>query len=138
MAGIFERVWKHLKGIVLTPEGHYINEHGEEVYGRLPRVKVENPIKTLMRPSAMSMCPRSFVYIMFADHCYLQLDYLYFFVGWMAWTVDGYDFHTISLSVSNLATYYDRPRDQITTSITLTLLFRYAPPLTSQSIICTL
>lgn len=43
----------------------------------------------------------------------------------MAWTVDGYDFHTISLSVSNLASYYGRGREEITTSITLTLLFRY-------------
>ncbi|TGZ79082.1 MFS general substrate transporter [Ascodesmis nigricans] len=103
MPGVFERVRKHLKGIV-APEGYYLNEHGEEVYGKLPRVKVENPIKTLMRPSAM--------------------NYLYFFVGWMAWTVDGYDFHTISLSVSNLAKYYDRGREEISTSITLTLLFR--------------
>jgi hypothetical protein len=31
---------------------------------------------------------------------------VYFFVGWMAWTMDGYDFHSVSLSVSRLATYY--------------------------------
>lgn len=42
----------------------------------------------------------------------------------MAWTMDGYDFHTVSLSVSRLAVYYDQHREHITTSITLTLLFR--------------
>ena len=45
-------------------------------------------------------------------------------VGWMAWTMDGYDFHTVSLSVSRLAEYYDQHREHISTSITLTLLFR--------------
>ncbi|KAI5805792.1 major facilitator superfamily domain-containing protein [Geopyxis carbonaria] len=38
--------------------------------------------------------------------------------------MDGYDFHTISLSVSNLAKYYGQHREHISTSITLTLLFR--------------
>ena len=42
----------------------------------------------------------------------------------MAWTMDGYDFHTVSLSISTLAKYYDEEREVITTSITLTLLFR--------------
>lgn len=38
--------------------------------------------------------------------------------------MDGYDFHTVSLSVSRLAEYYDQHREHISTSITLTLLFR--------------
>jgi SHS family lactate transporter-like MFS transporter len=42
----------------------------------------------------------------------------------MAWTMDGYDFHTVSLSLSRLAVYYDQHREHIATSITLTLLFR--------------
>lgn len=42
----------------------------------------------------------------------------------MAWTMDGYDFHTVSLSVSRLAKFYGQHREHISTSITLTLLFR--------------
>jgi len=42
----------------------------------------------------------------------------------MAWTMDGYDFHAVSLSVSRLASYYGQHREHISTSITLTLLFR--------------
>lgn len=38
--------------------------------------------------------------------------------------MDGYDFHTVSLSLSRLAVYYDQHREHIATSITLTLLFR--------------
>lgn len=52
------------------------------------------------------------------------MNYVYFLVGWMAWTMDGYDFHTVSLSISRLAEFYGRHREQISTSITLTLLFR--------------
>ncbi|KAI5813219.1 major facilitator superfamily domain-containing protein [Pyronema omphalodes] len=81
-----------------------MNEAGETVYGKLPRTKVENPIKTLMRPTFM--------------------NYVYFFVGWMAWTMDGYDFHTVSLSISRLAVYFNHEREAISISITLTLLFR--------------
>lgn len=58
------RVWKHIKEIFTTGEGHYINEHGETVYGKLPRTKVENPIRTVCRPTAM--------------------NYLFFFVGWVS------------------------------------------------------
>lgn len=31
-----------------------MNEHGEEVHGKLPRQKLENPFKVIMRPTAMS------------------------------------------------------------------------------------
>lgn len=48
------RIRKHLKEIFTTGEGQYINEHGETVYGKLPRAKAENPIKTIMRPTFMS------------------------------------------------------------------------------------
>lgn len=57
------RMWKHFKEIWTTGEGHYINENGEAVYGKLPRAKVENPIKTICRPTFM--------------------NYLFFFVGWV-------------------------------------------------------
>lgn len=38
--------------------------------------------------------------------------------------MDGYDFHSVSLSISRLAVFYDEHRENISTSITLTLLFR--------------
>jgi len=59
-----------------------------------------------------------------SDLSLLPADYLYFFVGWMAWTMDGYDFQSVSLSISRLAVYYGKERESISTSITLTLLFR--------------
>lgn len=58
------RMWKHFKEIWTTGEGHYINENGEAVYGKLPRAKVENPIKVICRPTFM--------------------NYLFFFVGWVS------------------------------------------------------
>lgn len=53
-----QRIVKHVKEIFTTGEGYYINEQGETVHGKLPRVKVENPFRTIMRPSAMSKFPR--------------------------------------------------------------------------------
>lgn len=38
--------------------------------------------------------------------------------------MDGYDFQSVSLSLSRLAVYYGKEREAISTSITLTLLFR--------------
>ncbi|KZV96668.1 MFS general substrate transporter [Exidia glandulosa HHB12029] len=48
----------------------------------------------------------------------------FFIAGWMAWTCDAMDFFTVSLSVTNLQTTFNRPAKSITASITLTLLFR--------------
>ena len=45
---------RQLKDIFTTGEGQYINEHGEEVYGKLPRSELENPLKILMKPTATS------------------------------------------------------------------------------------
>lgn len=44
--------------------------------------------------------------------------------GWLAWTVDGYDFFCVSLTIDSLAKQFDVPPSSITTAITLTLLFR--------------
>lgn len=44
--------------------------------------------------------------------------------GWLAWTVDGYDFFCVSLTLDSLAKQFDVPPSSITTAITLTLLFR--------------
>jgi SHS family lactate transporter-like MFS transporter len=70
------------------------------------------------------------------------MQYLLFFSGWLAWTVDAIgmsawraldgrgltqrvtDFFSVSLSNTRLTTYFDKPLGTITTSITLTLLFR--------------
>jgi len=51
-------------------------------------------------------------------------QWLFFIVGLAAWTMDGYDFHSGSLSLTNLSAYYHRDREVISESITLTLLFR--------------
>ncbi|KAI0923153.1 hypothetical protein AcV7_005743 [Taiwanofungus camphoratus] len=52
------------------------------------------------------------------------VQWCHFFVGWLAWTCDSYDFFSVSLSVSNLQKQFNRSTHDITTSITLTLLFR--------------
>ncbi|KAI0031348.1 carboxylic acid transporter [Vararia minispora EC-137] len=53
------------------------------------------------------------------------LQYSMFFSGWIAWTVDAIDFFSVSLSITNLQHTFNLtdPAD-ITSSITLTLLFR--------------
>ncbi|WVR04696.1 hypothetical protein IAU60_001707 [Kwoniella sp. DSM 27419] len=50
--------------------------------------------------------------------------WMMFFSGWLAWTVDGYDFFCVSLTVESLAKQFDVNTKHITTAITLTLLFR--------------
>ncbi|KAF2006420.1 carboxylic acid transport protein-like protein [Amniculicola lignicola CBS 123094] len=51
-------------------------------------------------------------------------DWLYFIVGFLAWTADAFDFHALSIQTVKLAKYYDRSKTDITTAITLTLLLR--------------
>lgn len=46
--------------------------------------------------------------------------------GWLAWTCDAIDFFSVSLTVVNLQKQFNRSTHDITTSITLTLLFRPA------------
>ncbi|KAI8994237.1 carboxylic acid transporter [Trametes punicea] len=50
----------------------------------------------------------------------------HFWSGWLAWTCDAIDFFSVSLSVSHLQTQFGRSTHDITTAITLTLLFRSA------------
>ncbi|EPQ50135.1 MFS general substrate transporter [Gloeophyllum trabeum ATCC 11539] len=52
------------------------------------------------------------------------VQWAHFFSGWLAWTCDAIDFFSVSLSVTNLAHQFDKPQKDITTAITLTLLFR--------------
>ncbi|KAF9646665.1 MFS general substrate transporter [Thelephora ganbajun] len=47
-----------------------------------------------------------------------------FFSGWLAWACDAIDFFSVSLTIGDLKDQFHRPTHDITTSITLTLLFR--------------
>ncbi|EAU81051.1 carboxylic acid transporter [Coprinopsis cinerea okayama7 len=47
-----------------------------------------------------------------------------FWSGWLAWTCDAIDFFSVSLSVIHLQDQFGKSTHTITTSITLTLLFR--------------
>ena len=51
-------------------------------------------------------------------------DWLYFIVGFLAWTADAFDFHALSIQTTKLAAYYKQTNTAITTAITLTLLLR--------------
>ena len=51
-------------------------------------------------------------------------DWLFFTVGFFAWTADAFDFHALSIQTVKLAKYYGKSKTDITTSITLTLLLR--------------
>ncbi|KAH9851678.1 MFS general substrate transporter [Lenzites betulinus] len=48
----------------------------------------------------------------------------HFWSGWLAWTCDAIDFFSVSLSVTRLQDQFHRSTHDITTAITLTLLFR--------------
>ncbi|KAJ8518320.1 hypothetical protein ONZ45_g4591 [Pleurotus djamor] len=54
------------------------------------------------------------------------VQWAHFFSGWLAWTCDALDFFTVSLSVPSLEKEFGKRASQITTAITLTLLFRSA------------
>ncbi|CUA74600.1 Carboxylic acid transporter protein homolog [Saccharomyces cerevisiae S288c] [Rhizoctonia solani] len=47
-----------------------------------------------------------------------------FFSGWLAWTCDAIDFFSVPLSLSRLEVAFNQSISHLTTSITLTLLFR--------------
>ncbi|KAI0810087.1 carboxylic acid transport protein [Xylaria sp. FL0064] len=51
-------------------------------------------------------------------------DWVFFFVGWFAWTADAFDFHALSIQTVKLSKYYNTSKTAITTAITLTLLLR--------------
>ncbi|KAF9554609.1 MFS general substrate transporter [Agrocybe pediades] len=52
------------------------------------------------------------------------LQWAMFFSGWLAWTCDAIDFFSVSLSVTHLQDQFGKSTHDITTAITLTLLFR--------------
>ena len=51
-------------------------------------------------------------------------DWLFFIVGFAAWSADAFDFHALSIQQVKLAAYYSRSKTDISTAITLTLLLR--------------
>ena len=51
-------------------------------------------------------------------------QWLFFLVGFIAWTWDAFDFFTVSLTVPQLAKQFDKQNTQITWGITLVLMFR--------------
>ncbi|KAJ8060530.1 hypothetical protein OCU04_010848 [Sclerotinia nivalis] len=51
-------------------------------------------------------------------------QWLFFFVGFVAWTWDAFDFFTVSLTVSDLAEEFDKTTTEITWGITLVLMLR--------------
>lgn len=51
-------------------------------------------------------------------------QWMFFLVGFLAWSWDAFDFFTVSLTVEELAKQFDKENSQITWGITLVLMFR--------------
>lgn len=51
-------------------------------------------------------------------------DWLFFIVGFLAWSADAFDFHALSIQQKKLAEFYGTSKTNISTAITLTLLLR--------------
>jgi MFS family permease len=80
------------------------NELGESSTEWARPVPLRNPISLLAQLSAR--------------------DWVFFFVGFAAWTADAYDFHALSIQQVKLAKYYNTSKTDVSTAITLTLLLR--------------
>ncbi|KAF8889876.1 carboxylic acid transporter protein [Infundibulicybe gibba] len=52
------------------------------------------------------------------------MQWAHFLSGFLAWTCDAIDFYSVSLSIAALQDQFNKPVEDITTAITLTLLFR--------------
>lgn len=51
-------------------------------------------------------------------------DWIFFLVGFAAWTADAFDFHALSIQTVKLSSYYGVSKTRVTEAITLTLLLR--------------
>ncbi|RSL77928.1 hypothetical protein CEP51_008653 [Fusarium floridanum] len=80
------------------------NEHGEEATEWRDPEPLQNPISLMAQLSLR--------------------DWIFFIVGFCAWTADAFDFHALSIQTVKLADYYNTSKTDITTAITLTLLLR--------------
>jgi len=89
-------IWK--QRVVIT------NEHGEETTEWRDPDPIKNPISLMAQLSGK--------------------DWIFFLVGFCAWTADAFDFHALSIQTKKLSLYYDTSKTSITTAITLTLLLR--------------
>jgi len=81
-----------------------INEYGETRCEWQSPPPLKNPISLFMELKAR--------------------DWLFFIVGFIAWTADAFDFHALSIQTVKLAAYYETSNTSISTAITLTLLLR--------------
>ncbi|PLB39452.1 carboxylic acid transport protein [Aspergillus candidus] len=81
-----------------------VNAHGETRAEWVSPDPIQNPISLLWQLSLR--------------------DWIFFIVGFCAWTADAFDFHALSIQTVKLAKYYDRTKTDISTAITLTLLLR--------------
>ena len=79
---------------------------------------VATRISTLKPP--MNKAPNPFKLVAMLN---LQ-QWLFFLVGFLAWSWDAFDFFTVSLTVPQLAKQFDKENTQITWGITLVLMFR--------------
>ncbi|KAK5656713.1 hypothetical protein OQA88_4260 [Cercophora sp. LCS_1] len=80
------------------------NAYGEQATEWAKPVPLRNPISLMAQLSAR--------------------DWLFFIVGFLAWSADAFDFHALSIQQAKLAAYYGRSKTDISTAITLTLLLR--------------
>ena len=51
-------------------------------------------------------------------------NWVFFLVGFVAWTADAFDFHALSIQTVKFAEYFDTSNTAVSTAITLTLLLR--------------
>lgn len=80
------------------------NEQGETSCEWATPVPLKNPVSLMAQLSAK--------------------DWVFFLVGFAAWTADAFDFHALSIQTVKLADYYDVSKTRVTEAITLTLLLR--------------
>ncbi|KAN0060108.1 hypothetical protein ACQY0O_008081 [Thecaphora frezii] len=81
-----------------------IDEHGQERQEWQSPERPKNPLKLLAMLSLT--------------------NWLYYIVGFAAWTCDGFDFHSVSISLTRLSAFYNVSKTDVSTAITLTLLLR--------------
>jgi hypothetical protein len=80
------------------------NEYGETHAEWAKPVPLKNPISLMAQLSGR--------------------DWLFFIVGFCAWSADAFDFHALSIQQVKLAKYYNTSKTDVSTAITLTLLLR--------------
>ncbi|GAB5587494.1 hypothetical protein Unana1_02394 [Umbelopsis nana] len=99
VAPVHKSFMTQVREVVLGEQWYYTSE-GTQVYGvppKPPSTPLANPFRLMAMLTAK--------------------QWVFFLVGWFAWTMDGYDFTALSVDFQVNAT-------DITRSITLTLLFR--------------